>query len=354
MSRLSLLASKQKSSLSAVAKRRPTSRNKKTPPSAAAAAAAAKEKDHLSVVSEEEMEPVVEEFLTYEKALEPMLFSSMDFDSCTPRHAYLLQPAQNQQQALQSSAVRRIKTDLQQIRDHIPISWSSCIAIRFDERYSNLLRFIITGPADTPYQNGVFLFDLKFPHNYPQSPPSVKFLTTGRGVARMNPNLYENGYICLSLLGTWTGNGCERWQPNKSTLLQLLLSLQGLVLNRQPYYNEPAYAKTKNNEDSDRYDIDIRKHVVNWAMIDVLETISTDDKLPLATAIASSSSSAAAAPSVPLEYSASTGCGFEDLIAEHFRWKRDEILQDQCVKWIAADSTIKSHFSVLKTHLNRL
>jgi hypothetical protein len=34
---------------------------------------------------------------------------------------------------------------------------------------------------------------------------------------------YASGFVCLSLLGTWSGPG---WEPYKSNLLQLLLSLQ--------------------------------------------------------------------------------------------------------------------------------
>ena len=49
---------------------------------------------------------------------------------------------------------------------------------------------------------------------------------------RLNPNLYENGKVCLSLLGTWSGPG---WDPDSSTLLQLLVSVQGLVLVDKPY-----------------------------------------------------------------------------------------------------------------------
>ncbi|MQM04276.1 hypothetical protein Taro_037063 [Colocasia esculenta] len=56
----------------------------------------------------------------------------------------------------------------------------------------------------------------------------------------MNPNLAKNGYVCLSLLGTWYGRGCEKWIPHKSTVLQLLVSIQALVLNSQPYFNEPS------------------------------------------------------------------------------------------------------------------
>jgi ubiquitin-conjugating enzyme E2 O len=60
------------------------------------------------------------------------------------------------------------------------------------------------------------------------------------GGLRLNPNLYESGKVCLSLLNTWWGNGCEKWAKSNSTLLQVLVSIQGLVLNDKPYFNEPG------------------------------------------------------------------------------------------------------------------
>ena len=62
----------------------------------------------------------------------------------------------------------------------------------------------------------------------------VHFLTTGGGRIRFNPNLYSNGKVCLSLLNTWG----EGWDANTSTILQLLVSIQGLVLVKDPYFNE--------------------------------------------------------------------------------------------------------------------
>lgn len=49
----------------------------------------------------------------------------------------------------------------------------------------------------------------------------VKFLTTGGGRCRFNPNLYNCGKVCLSLLGTWSG---PSWDPATSTLLQVRLA----------------------------------------------------------------------------------------------------------------------------------
>nr|VZI51184.1 unnamed protein product [Spirometra erinaceieuropaei] len=44
---------------------------------------------------------------------------------------------------------------------------------------------------------------------------------------RINPNLYVEGRVCLSLLGTWKGHSTENWSSDFSNLLQVLVSLQG-------------------------------------------------------------------------------------------------------------------------------
>ena len=63
------------------------------------------------------------------------------------------------------------------------------------------MNVLVTGPDQTPYEKGFFHFFMRMPHNYPIQPPRVKFLTTGAGVVRFNPNLYANGKVCLSILG---------------------------------------------------------------------------------------------------------------------------------------------------------
>jgi len=48
----------------------------------------------------------------------------------------------------------------------------------------DLVRAIVTGPADTPYSKGCFVFDIYFPATYPVVPPLVKLITTGNGTIR--------------------------------------------------------------------------------------------------------------------------------------------------------------------------
>jgi ubiquitin-conjugating enzyme E2 Z len=81
---------------------------------------------------------------------------------------------------------------------------------------------LITGPFDTPYEGGFFHFYIRCPADYPLSPPLVRFMTTGGGVVRFNPNLYVDGKVCISILGTTAGPG---WSPS-SSISALLISIQ--------------------------------------------------------------------------------------------------------------------------------
>jgi len=136
------------------------------------------------------------------------------------------------------------------------------------------------GPEGTPYANGCFLFDIHV-GDYPRSAPSVKFLTTGQGRVRFNPNLYNCGKVCLSLLGTWAGPG---WQANKSTLLQVLVSIQGLIFVPDPYYNEPGFEKRRGEPRMEKlskdYNKSIRRHTLQHGMDDFLtKAVNGDQRL---------------------------------------------------------------------------
>ena len=42
-----------------------------------------------------------------------------------------------------------------------------------DEDHMDLVRVLITGPVDTPYSRGCFIFDVYYPNTYPSNPPLV-------------------------------------------------------------------------------------------------------------------------------------------------------------------------------------
>ena len=80
----------------------------------------------------------------------------------------------------------------------------------------------------------------------------VKVVHYHSGGLRINPNLYNSGKVCLSLLGTWSGAASQMWIPTKSTMLQVLVSIQGLILNQKPYFNEPGCERMAGSPSGER------------------------------------------------------------------------------------------------------
>lgn len=54
---------------------------------------------------------------------------------------------------------------------------------------------MVAAPGGTPYDSGLFQFDIYCPPQYPDVPPRVNLMTTGRGTVRFNPNLYPCGNV---------------------------------------------------------------------------------------------------------------------------------------------------------------
>lgn len=116
------------------------------------------------------------------------------------------------------------------------------IHIYFDENNIENISVLLIGNSETPYQGGFYFFDVQFPERYPHVPMKMKFITTD-GIIRFHPNLYEDGKICLSLLGTWQG---PKW-TNCNTLKSVLLSIQS-IMDSNPLMNEPGFERIMVNE----------------------------------------------------------------------------------------------------------
>ncbi|KAJ6360862.1 hypothetical protein OIU77_004812 [Salix suchowensis] len=140
---------------------------------------------------------------------------------------------------------KRIQDEWKSLEKDLP----DTIFVRVYETRMELLRAVIAGPAGTPYHDGLFVFDCVFPPTYPNAPPMVYYYSGG---LRLNPNLYECGKVCLSLLGTWSGKETEMWIPGKSTMLQVLVSIQALILNDKPFFNEPGYESSYVGAEGDK------------------------------------------------------------------------------------------------------
>ncbi|VCW78888.1 unnamed protein product [Gulo gulo] len=75
----------------------------------------------------------------------------------------------------------------------------------------------IFGPPNTYYEGGYFKARLKFPIDYPYSPPAFRFLTK-----MWHPNIYETGDVCISILHPPVDDPqsgelpSERWNPTQN------------------------------------------------------------------------------------------------------------------------------------------
>ncbi|XP_077526737.1 (E3-independent) E2 ubiquitin-conjugating enzyme UBE2O isoform X2 [Haemaphysalis longicornis] len=165
------------------------------------------------------------------------VFSMMD--SVPDSHKYKLSILQPNDPKLFFKVVRKeIKLLTSSLPDGIHVK-------AFEDRM-DLYSVLIRGPCRTPYEDGLFLFDFQLPAEYPQSPPLCHYVSYCSD--RLNPNLYEGGKVCVSLLGTWGGKGSEMWSAATSSLLQVLISIQGLILVSEPYYNEAGYEQQRGSQ----------------------------------------------------------------------------------------------------------
>ncbi|KAM7355592.1 ubiquitin-conjugating enzyme E2 R2 isoform 1-T2 [Cochliomyia hominivorax] len=124
-----------------------------------------------------------------------------------------------------SSAVRALALEYKSLQEE-PVEGFRVKLVNEDNLFE--WEVAIFGPPDTLYQGGYFKAHMKFPHDYPYSPPSIRFLTKV-----WHPNVYENGDLCISILHPPVDDPqsgelpCERWNPtqNVRTILLSVISL---------------------------------------------------------------------------------------------------------------------------------
>lgn len=199
----------------------------------------------------------------------------------------------------------------------LPIHYDSAIFLRVDENKPMIMRAMITGPEGTPYDSGCFIFDIFTSSDYPTTAPDVWFMNHGGN--RLNPNLYNSGKVCLSILGTYVGpqaSKSEKWNET-SSLLQVLVSIQAQILIELPYYNEPghesSFGSASSKQYSDNYNLNVRYYTMKSTVHDLLEN-----------------------PNAYPQY--------KDVILNHFKLKKDYILKTYG-KWcdeINSSSTMKA------------
>jgi baculoviral IAP repeat-containing protein 6 len=92
-----------------------------------------------------------------------------------------------------SGRMRRLASEAASCQKNLPLDLSSSCFVRVDENRIDHWHALISGPEDTPYEGGCFIFDIVCGPDYPNAAPKVLLFTTGGGTVRFNPNLYNCG-----------------------------------------------------------------------------------------------------------------------------------------------------------------
>ena len=96
-------------------------------------------------------------------------------------------------------AMRRLQSELQDLETK-PMPNVNAKPLREDDLF--YWKATITGPKNTPYYKGKYELEMRYPHNYPFQPPTVRFLTKIYA-----SNVDDKGEIGMKLL---TASG---WSP---------------------------------------------------------------------------------------------------------------------------------------------
>ena len=215
----------------------------------------------------------------------------------------------------------RLAQELADLSNSLPFEHTNAIFVRVDKERVDMMKAIIMGAGDTPYAHGAFEYDLYLDNNYPNEPPKMNLTTTGSGAIRFNPNLYNCGKVCLSLLGTWRGQATENWDPRVSTILQLLMSTQAIIMSEEVYFNEPGFEGEQGTPEGERkneaYSNVVRLGNIKYAMVGQIRNPPK---------------------------------GFETVVRRHFYLKKDAILKE--VKgWVElADKNEASYAGIVYDH----
>lgn len=165
------------------------------------------------------------------------------------------------QEALSTTCKTRLKKEVKVLMNVPP---SDIFFSNNENEFSCNLGLII-GNKGTPYEGGFFLFCIRVHPNYPAEPPHFCSLTSYRfgSTPRFSPNLYEDGKVCLSILGTWEGPG---WISvyNMKTVLQ---SIQSTIFVNDALLNEPGFnSEILEKRSIFMYDLYVRHETIKVAV----------------------------------------------------------------------------------------
>nr|CAG4636624.1 EOG090X0GZZ [Eubosmina coregoni] len=122
---------------------------------------------------------------------------------------------------MSTPARRRLMRDFKRLQEDPPAGVSGAPT----DNNIMIWNAVIFGPHDTPFEDGTFKLTIEFTEEYPNKPPTVRFVSK-----MFHPNVYADGGICLDILQ-------NRWSPTYD-VSAILTSIQSLLSDPNP--NSPA------------------------------------------------------------------------------------------------------------------
>lgn len=130
-------------------------------------------------------------------------------------------PTAEPAKAMSTPARRRLMRDFKRLQEDPPAGVSGAPS----ENNIMVWNAVIFGPEGTPFEDGTFKLTIEFTEEYPNKPPTVRFVSK-----MFHPNVYADGSICLDILQ-------NRWSPTYD-VSSILTSIQSLL--DEPNPNSPA------------------------------------------------------------------------------------------------------------------
>ncbi|KAK4749627.1 hypothetical protein SAY87_027076 [Trapa incisa] len=160
--------------------------------------------------------PTCYEFIRSQKERRRLQILTLDSLLDSPEHT-----SASSGETMSTPARKRLMRDFKRLQQDPPAGISGA------PQDNNIMHWnaVIFGPDDTPWDGGTFKLTLQFIEDYPNKPPTVRF------VSRMfHPNIYADGSICLDILQ-------NQWSPIYD-VAAILTSIQSLLCDPNP--NSPA------------------------------------------------------------------------------------------------------------------
>ena len=146
-----------------------------------------------------------------------------------------------------SLAKKRLLTDFKRINQSQDTEDDGVLATPHDDDIM-IWDYVIFGPENSVWENGVFKLEMKFTEEYPNKPPQVLMKTKV-----FHPNFYVNGNICIDILK-------DQWSPIYD-IKSILTSIQSLLTDPNPSSPANVEAAKLYNDNIQEYNKKVKECV---------------------------------------------------------------------------------------------